>query len=62
MAPVPQRLNDGIKLSIIVQLAPLNIIQLLIEKLNGMPFLAKDTSYSDARCVAGDFKHAVEVG
>ena len=61
VAPVPQRLNDVIELLIVCRVPESNIIQLFAEELDGVAILAKDTPYANARSIARDFKHLVEV-
>ena len=62
VAPVTSGLDDGVELLIVVRVSTLNIIQLMTEEFNRVPFLAKDTSNFDTGSVASDFEHAVEVG
>ncbi|CAA7389259.1 unnamed protein product [Spirodela intermedia] len=62
MAPVFESLNDGVELTIVSGVSKPHIIQLLVEVLYGMAFLAKDTPNTDARGVTGDLKYLAKVG
>ncbi|CAA6673998.1 unnamed protein product [Spirodela intermedia] len=55
-------LNDGVELTIVSGVSKPHIIQLLVEVLYGMAFLAKDTPNTDARGVTGDLKYLAKVG
>ena len=46
MAPVSQRLDEGIELTIIVIIPALRVVQLLTKELYWVSFLAKDTAYT----------------
>ena len=61
MAPVPQRLDEGIKLTIVVIIPALRIIQLLTKILYRVSFLAKDSPYAYSRGIARNLKYPLEV-
>ena len=62
MVPVSQCQNGGVELLIVRRVPQSNVIQLLDEVVDGVPILAEATPNSDARGIAGDFKHLAEVG
>ena len=61
MAPVAQRLNDGVELPILVQIMPLNIIQLLAEILDRMSFLTKNTPNINARGFTSNLEYLARI-
>ena len=61
MAPVSQRLDEGIELTIIVIIPALRVVQLLTKVLYGMSFLAKDSSYTYSRGIASNLEYSLEV-
>ena len=62
MAPVSQCLNDGLELLIERRVLESNVTKLLAKELDRVAILAKDTPNADARSIACNFKHLVEVG
>ena len=62
MAPVSQCLNDDLELIIVGGVLKPNVIQLLVEELNEVAIIAKDTPNADARGITGDFKHLLKSG
>src|SRR5512144_2183321 len=61
VSPVSQRLDKGVKLTIVVIIPALRVVQLLTKVLDGMSFLAKDSSNTYSRGVASYLEHSLEV-
>ena len=61
MAPVSQGQNDGVELLFVRGVSESNVIQVLVEELDGVAILDQDTPNADAIGIASDVKHLAEV-
>ena len=61
MAPVSQGQNDNVELLIVRGVSESNVIQVLVEELDGVAILAQDTPNADTIGIASDVKHLAEV-